>query len=71
MKDLKGLSLDELLDEVQVQEIDEEVSEINNTNGIIGWFGVANDKGIIAYFGDERDAFRFRLDYINQILNTI
>jgi len=71
MKDLKGLSLDELLEEVQVQEIDEEVAEMNNTNGIFGWFAVVNDKGIIAYFGSEKDAFRFRLDYINQILNTI
>lgn len=71
MKNLKGLSLDELLEQVQVQEIEEDCAELNNNMGLIGWFGVVNDEGIIAYFGEERDAFRFRLDYINQILNTI
>ena len=35
------------------------------------WYGVANEEGIIAYFGRESDAFRFRLDYINQLLNSI
>lgn len=71
MQSLKGKTLDELLEDVQIQEIDEEVAEMNNTIGIIGWFGVVNDEGIIAYFGRENDALRFRLDYINQILNTI
>lgn len=71
VKKLKGRSLDELLEDIQIQEIDAEVAEINNTEGIIGWYGVCNHRGIIAYFGEESDAFRFRLDYINQILNTI
>lgn len=71
MKTLKGKTLDELLEDVQVQEIDEEIAEINKIPNLIGWFGVVNDKGIFAYFGEEKDAFRFRLDYINQILNTI
>lgn len=35
------------------------------------WYGVANEDGIIAYFGREEDAFRFRLDYINGLLNPI
>ena len=34
-----------------------------------GWFAVINDDGIMAYFLRERDAFRFRLDRINAILN--
>ena len=67
MKTLKGLSLEQLLDEVQVIEEFE-----NEATGILsGWFAVANNEGIIAYFGNEKDACRFRLDYINQILNTI
>ena len=35
------------------------------------WYAVANHKGIIAYFGREEDALRFRLDYINGLLNPI
>ena len=27
------------------------------------------DEGIVAYMGDESNALRFRLDYINRILN--
>lgn len=34
-----------------------------------GWCAVSNEEGIIAYFGNEVDAFRFRLDYINRKLN--
>lgn len=33
------------------------------------WYAVANDEGIIAYFGNEWDAFRFRLAEINRALN--
>ena len=33
------------------------------------WFAVSNNEGIIAYFGREDDAYMFRLDYINRILN--
>lgn len=34
-----------------------------------GWFAVANTEGIVAYFGNERDAYRFRLAEINRALN--
>ena len=71
MKKLKGKTLDELLEDVQVQEIDEEVCRINYTPGLIGWYCVINNHNIIAYFRKEKNALRFRLDYINQILNTI
>lgn len=40
-----------------------------NDCGPKDWFAVCNDEGIIAYFGDETDAFRFRLDYINRQMN--
>jgi hypothetical protein len=62
---LKGKTLDELLDEISV------LDEWNNqTTGLEGWFAVCTDLGIIAYFGDESEAYRFRLDYINRILNS-
>jgi hypothetical protein len=41
-----------------------------NDVGPEGWYAVANDQGIVAYFGAERDAFAFRLMKINIILNT-
>ena len=66
---LDGLTLNELLEEISVQEIDEKVAALNNIQDLVGWFGVVTDLGIIAYFGNEREAFRFRLDYINRILN--
>ncbi len=34
------------------------------------WYAVADEAGIIAYFINEKDAFRFRLDLINIRLNT-
>ncbi len=40
-----------------------------NDQGPSDWFAVVNDDGIIAYFGDETDALRFRLDYINRQMN--
>lgn len=40
-----------------------------NDDGPEGWWGVANEDGIVAYFGREADAFRFRLAEINRALN--
>ena len=40
-----------------------------NEEGPVGWYAVCNEKGIIAYFGDENDAFSFRLHYINMRMN--
>ena len=58
-------TLDELCDDISVME----PGMWENDQGPDGWFAVTNTDGIIAYFGNERDAFRFRLDYINRILN--
>ena len=33
------------------------------------WWAVSNNEGIIAYFGNEVDAFRFRLMQVNFDLN--
>lgn len=65
--------IDQLLEEWQVEELDygdlrdREGPEV--ANYLEGWYGVSNDKGIIAYFGDESDALRFRLGEINRELN--
>ena len=40
-----------------------------NDIGPKDWWAVANDVGIIAYFGSEKDAFRFRFQEINRALN--
>ena len=34
------------------------------------WYAVSNDNGIVAYFSNQNDAFRFRLNEINRILNN-
>lgn len=63
-ENLKDKNLDELLEEISVTD------DFNNqTTGLEGWFAVVTDLGIIAYFGSESEACRFRLDYINRILN--
>lgn len=61
------LDLDQLLEEVSVLSPGQWENE--DTPHLGEWWAVCNDQGIIAYFGDETDAFRFRLDYINRILN--
>ena len=58
-------SLDNLLEDISV--IDP--YEWENENGPVGWFAVCNEEGIIAYFMNETDAYRFRLDLINRRLN--
>lgn len=63
---MKKKNIEDLLEDISVlDEWENETSEI-----LKGWYAVANEKGIIAYFGDETDAYMFRLDYINKILNN-
>jgi hypothetical protein len=64
---LKGLSIEELLEEISVMEPGLWENNISNE---LHWWAVSTDLGIIAYFGSEVDAFRFRLDYINRIVNS-
>jgi len=40
-----------------------------NNSGPLEWYAVSNNDGIKAYFGDEVDACRWRLDMINRELN--
>ena len=69
------LDLDNLLDKYSVMEIDKYHVEVNKDlsnkelSGLIGWFGVCNDEGVCAYFGEEKDALAFRLMKINMELN--
>lgn len=40
-----------------------------NDQGPEDWYAVCNDEGIVAYFADSTDAFRFRLSEINRALS--
>ena len=63
-------SLDELLDEISVMGPGQWENELSGS--IVGeWWAVVNEAGIIAYFGDESQAFFFRLALINARLNPI
>ncbi len=62
-------SLNQLLEEVDVLHPGMWENEMSHNHLLSSWYAVANHEGIIAYFGDEVDANRFRLDYINRILN--
>jgi len=59
------LTLDDMLQEVSV----EDPCFRDESGDISTWFGVSDERGIIAYFGSETDALRFRLDLINRRLN--
>lgn len=65
--DLEASNLMELLDEWAV--MFPGMWENENTPTLGEWYAVSNNDGIIAYFGNESDAFRFRLSEINRILN--
>jgi hypothetical protein len=67
LNNLKGKNLEELLEEISVQEIEKDHPLAKS---LLGWYGVATDLGIIAVFGEEKEAFKFRLDYINRLLNN-
>lgn len=58
--------IDDLLEDVAV----DDPAMWENKYGPKGWWAVSTaDDGIIAYFYNEVDAYRFRLDYINRQLN--
>ena len=75
-KNLKGCDLDTLLDEISVMECDDMIDDFEKDQRMCqlnllmkGWYAVTSDLGILAYFSAEKDAYRFRLEYINRILN--
>lgn len=57
--------LDSLLEEITVFE----PGTWENEYGPKDWYAVGGLDGIVAYFMNEVDAFRYRLDWINRILN--
>lgn len=57
------MTLDELLDTISVAEVDESL------HALLGWFYVADDDSVIAYFPNEAAALRHRLSTINDRLN--
>lgn len=60
------MTLEEALAKLNVLE----VNEFDNAPGpFTGWLAVENETGIIAYFANEQDAFRFRLAEVNRLLN--
>ncbi len=66
-KRLSNHTLDMLLEEVSVMDdFDNDVSDKLIKDG---WVAVCDDTGIIAYFNNTAEAYRYRLDYINRILN--
>lgn len=80
-KKKKRLSLAEALEMVDVQPLDAYHLEMNGVSSLMsthllngmfkGWFTVSTDErgGVIAYFGEEEDALRFRLAEVNRLLN--
>jgi hypothetical protein len=61
------MSLDDWLEAVSVHS----PGMWENDQGPKNWYAVSvdDDGGIVAYFRDEIDACRFRLDYINRKMN--
>jgi hypothetical protein len=65
------MTLDDWLDAVTVHDPDGRKDTPNPKNWPKDWWGVsaADQGGILAYFANETDAYRFRLDYINHRMN--
>lgn len=79
-KDNNLFLIDDLLQEISVLPVDDMVDDFKGgtendqkmyqLNTLLsGWFAVANEEGIIAYFGTQDEAFSYRLNYINRVLN--
>lgn len=64
---IRKTNLGELLEEILVSEVDEPNADYVD---VTDWYAVSNSEGNIAYFGNEKHAFAFRLFLINSILNT-
>ena len=62
-------TLNELLDVWSVLEPGAWENDLSEGSLVSTWYAVANDDGIVAYFGSESDALRFRLAEINRELN--
>lgn len=65
----KKRDLDALLDEWAVHVPGMWENELSDHPLLKDWYAVSNTNGIVAYFGKEEDACRFRLAEINRELN--
>lgn len=70
------LNIDLLLEEISVMPCSDMVddfepeSDLFKLNTLLdGWYSVATNFGIVAYFSEESEALKYRLNYINTILN--
>lgn len=65
----KKRGLDELLDVWAVHDPGMWENELSSL--LKDWFAVSSDDagGIVAYFAEKKDAYRYRLDQINRELN--
>lgn len=63
---IKPLTIEDALEEIDVLPPGTWENDLQN---VFEWYAVANNKGIIAYFGNEDDANRFRMAEANRILN--
>jgi len=57
--------IDHCLEFIRVQ-----LEPVDNTDFFYGWYTVVGPFGIIAYFPEEKEACRYRLEYINRLLNN-
>ena len=66
-------TLQEALEYVFVDGVDKYHAELNKLpDHMIGWYYVATgDLSVIAYFAFESDAYRFKMNYVNTLLNPI
>lgn len=53
-----------------IDDLLEDWSVLEDHDGPNGWYAVANDDGIIAYFCIEKQAYLFRLLMINLAMNV-
>lgn len=59
------MTLDEALDKWQVAE----PGMWENDKGPVGWYAVMDDDGIVAYFANGADAYRWRMSMVNRDIN--
>lgn len=70
---MKTRNLTQWLEAVSVYEVDDDRNDAHHgaLTCLMKWYGVSVGRsGTIAYFRDEKDALRFRLDYINTAMNV-
>jgi hypothetical protein len=66
-------TLEDLLEEINVGEVDDYHNEINGNGltAIIGWYYVDDGSGVFIYTNTEQKALEIRLNEINNRLNVL